>query len=138
MQYEAYLASDSWKKKRAARLRLDGFRCRLCDCAEDLEVHHRPSSYRRIPNESVSDDLIALCITCHQFVTNRIRGQRYAATRIPLLVAEGPYMAEKPEQESLSFPNIPSTNQGHATRSLKHVMERNSVEVPRLSAVGNA
>ena len=72
MIYERYIASAAWAAKRAARLALDGGRCRLCD--EDgtrygLEVHHRPSSYALIPNESVEDDLITVCSRCHDPIT---------------------------------------------------------------------
>lgn len=81
MTYEQYIGSATWASKRAARLAQDDYRCRLCD--EDgtryrLEVHHRPSSYARIPEESVGDDLITVCVRCHDLVTATIRSDRYA------------------------------------------------------------
>ena len=80
MTYEEYIASSIWQAKRKARMLLDGIRCRLCD--EDgsryrLEVHHRPGSYARIPNESIDDDLITLCARCHDLITSAIRDDRY-------------------------------------------------------------
>lgn len=86
--YERYIASVTWGKKRDARLALDGYACRLCD--EDgtryrLQVHHRPSSYRRMPNESIQDDLITLCSRCHDLVTSAIRGDRYERQPLPTL-----------------------------------------------------
>lgn len=80
MTYEEYIRSDAWHIKRKARLILDGNHCRLCD--EDgsrfqLEVHHRPSSYQKIPYESVEDDLITLCSRCHNLTTDAIREDRY-------------------------------------------------------------
>jgi len=80
MNYSDYINSPSWKKKRKVRLKMDGYACRLCD--EDgtryrLEVHHRPSSYEKIPNESVRDDLVTLCVRCHEMVTDVIREDRY-------------------------------------------------------------
>lgn len=86
MTYEAYIASASWASKRAARLALDGQRCRLCD--EDgsryaLEVHHRPSSYSRIPNECIERDLITVCARCHEFITASIRADRYGQRPLP-------------------------------------------------------
>ena len=81
MSYEAYLWSDSWRQKREQRLALDGYRCRLCDhdgSAWRLEVHHRPSSYSRIPAESVEHDLTTLCARCHAIITDVIRRDRYA------------------------------------------------------------
>lgn len=80
MLYEAYISSEAWRHKREERLALDGHRCRLCDHEGELwrlEVHHRPSSYEKIPNESVTDDLITLCARCHLFATDAIRGDRY-------------------------------------------------------------
>jgi hypothetical protein len=85
-EYEEYISSLKWARKRQARLALDGYRCRMCD--EDgtrfqLEVHHRPSSYRRIPNESVQDDLVTVCARCHELITAAIRGDRYGQRTLP-------------------------------------------------------
>jgi len=80
MIYEEYIASPIWAAKRQERLAIDGYHCRLCD--EDgsryqLEVHHRPSSYIKIPNESIADDLITLCSRCHDWATMVCREDRY-------------------------------------------------------------
>jgi hypothetical protein len=80
MDYIRYIASSAWAVKRKARLILDGYRCRLCD--EDgsrfgLEVHHRPGSYAKMPDESVEDDLITVCSRCHALITSSIREDRY-------------------------------------------------------------
>jgi hypothetical protein len=80
MTYEEYIASKNWNKKRKARLKLDGNRCRLCDengSRFRLEVHHRPKSYDKIPFETVEDDLITVCSRCHDFITDVIREDRY-------------------------------------------------------------
>jgi hypothetical protein len=79
MNYNEYIQSDLWKEKRNKRLILDNNHCRLCD--EDgtyyqLEVHHRPSSYKKIPNESIEDDLITICSRCHDLITDAIRKDR--------------------------------------------------------------
>ncbi|MFC1531144.1 HNH endonuclease [Gemmatimonadota bacterium] len=84
--YHHYIASSSWGEKRDARRKLDGNRCRLCDATAEearLEVHHRPSAYAKIPNESVEDDLVTLCVDCHDFVTDKVRRGRYA-DEVPL------------------------------------------------------
>lgn len=80
MTYEEYMKSESWRTKRQERLVIDDNRCRMCG-ADDrgLEVHHRPDSYRLIPNESVLDHLTTLCPECHEAITNIIRNRRYAA-----------------------------------------------------------
>mgnify|MGYP001614277604 CR=1 FL=1 len=80
MDYDTYINSPEWHHKRKLRLALDGNRCRLCD--EDgsrygLEVHHRPSSYAKIPNETIEDDLITVCSRCHNLITDVIREDRY-------------------------------------------------------------
>ena len=80
MNYDKYIASPAWAAKRKARLAIDGHHCRLCD--EDgsyyqLEVHHRPSSYSKIPNESIEDDLVTICARCHKLITDAIREDRY-------------------------------------------------------------
>ena len=80
MDYSTYIASNEWSKKRLARLELDGYKCRLCDengTQFQLEVHHRPSSYTKIPNESVEYDLVTLCSRCHELITSAIREDRY-------------------------------------------------------------
>lgn len=87
-EYGAYLASAEWAAKRQARLALDGNRCRLCD--EDgtqfhLEVHHRPSSYRLIPDESVQDDLTSVCSRCHDLITTTIRSDHYRKRTLPTI-----------------------------------------------------
>jgi len=86
MNYNLYLKSDEWRKKRKLRLRMDKNRCRLC--AHDgskwqLEIHHCPDSYERLGNESVSADLITICSRCHMLVTAIIRQDRKKKLRSP-------------------------------------------------------
>ncbi len=83
----SYYQSTQWQKKRQERLELDNHRCRFCD--EDgtnyhLEIHHRPSSYAKIPNESVINDLITVCVFCHNIITERIRRRRYEGHKIQI------------------------------------------------------
>ena len=86
MTYEQYIASAEWAKKRKSRLEIDGYRCRLCD--EDgsrfqLEVHHKPSAYEKIPDESIEDDLTTVCVRCHDLITASIREDRYGKRELP-------------------------------------------------------
>jgi len=74
--------SDVWRTKRIKRLEIDKYECRCCGFKENLEVHHKPDSYKKIPNESIDDDLTTLCVFCHDLITNRIRENRYAKTEI--------------------------------------------------------
>lgn len=81
MDYYSYITGLRWRDNpaRLAELKAAGFRCRLCDAANDmaqLEVHHR--TYERFCHERV-EDLTTLCRECHYVVTDMLRRRRYAA-----------------------------------------------------------
>ena len=61
--YKEYLISPEWKYIRDKRLQYDGYRCRICNTAKNLQVHHR--TYARIYKEEL-DDLTTLCGDCHE------------------------------------------------------------------------
>ena len=73
--YINYMASNEWRLKRLARLKLDEFTCQTCNEKEYLEVHHR--TYERLGDENVETDLITLCSECHKAITDLIRRRRY-------------------------------------------------------------
>lgn len=79
LKYHEYMSSKSWSDKRQKRLELDKHECRLCGSKERLEVHHKPASYSKIPNESIDNDLTTVCVECHDLITNRIRSTRYSS-----------------------------------------------------------
>lgn len=65
--YDVYLASMQWKEKRTERLAIDCWRCTNCgdsDTHATLQVHHL--TYKNVGDENVVDDLVTLCIDCHQ------------------------------------------------------------------------
>jgi 5-methylcytosine-specific restriction endonuclease McrA len=71
--YNAYLNSSEWKEKRAERLAIDSWHCSNCDKHESevtLQVHHL--TYKNVGDENVVDDLVTLCIDCHQKQHGRI------------------------------------------------------------------
>lgn len=78
MLYVEYMRSETWEEKRLKRLEIDKYECRLCGEKEQLEVHHKPNSYRKIPNESIENDLTTMCVGCHNLITDRIRRKRYS------------------------------------------------------------
>ena len=83
--YDAYISSSPiWKEKRDARLQLDRYECQTCCNTDDLEVHHK--HYNTLGHENIHTDLITLCSTCHQAITNVIRGRRYAARDIAVTI----------------------------------------------------
>ena len=62
-EYKHYLESDGWRELRSEVLKRDGWRCRLCNRAELVEIHHR--TYQRIYRER-PEDLTTLCHWCHE------------------------------------------------------------------------
>jgi 5-methylcytosine-specific restriction endonuclease McrA len=62
-EYEKYLKSDHWQKKRLQILDFWDHRCCICNSSENLEVHHR--TYERVGNELITD-CIVLCDKCHE------------------------------------------------------------------------
>ena len=62
VDYNKYMKSPEWAKKRKERLELDGYKCQMCGTTEKLEVHH--IKYDTLGNENM-DDLITLCEHCH-------------------------------------------------------------------------
>ncbi len=61
-EYDIYLNSPEWKKKRTEAIELYES-CVLCASKHDLEVHHR--TYANFKNENITRDLIVLCSRCH-------------------------------------------------------------------------
>lgn len=60
--YEDYLRSTDWRKKKEEAIKRDGHRCRVCNGKTKLQVHHR--TYARLYDEELSD-LTTLCEKCH-------------------------------------------------------------------------
>ena len=68
-EYDRYIQSVAWERKRLERLEIDGHACVMCGRPEDrcrngLQVHH--ISYTRLGNEDVGNDLVSLCPGCHK------------------------------------------------------------------------
>lgn len=62
--YAEYLASDSWKSKRAKLIRERGSSCEWCKANDCHVLHHK--TYARLFNE-LDVDLVLLCKTCHKY-----------------------------------------------------------------------
>lgn len=65
--YGQYLRSPAWKRKRKAALKRDGYRCRVCNRGQYLEVHHR--RYPAVLGTESVNDLTTLCNSCHNYLT---------------------------------------------------------------------
>ena len=65
MDYDEYMASDDWKRKRRQVIERAQYRCERCGVSRritPLDVHHK--TYERFGCEFISD-LEALCRNCH-------------------------------------------------------------------------
>ena len=76
-QYNTYLQSESWKKKREKVLDRDGGRCQACLDADAEQVHHL--NYKDLGNELLFD-LVAVCTPCHDRITESARKAREEVT----------------------------------------------------------
>jgi len=66
MTHKEYLKSEEWSKLRIVALERDGYRCRVCNSSEGLNVHHRKYPTERNQWESdCLDSLTTLCRKCH-------------------------------------------------------------------------
>ena len=83
--YDIYLASAAWHVLRERALARDDHRCRACDSADDLEVHHRRyPPFGRWDLDGLAA-LTTLCGRCHDCLTSDLRARRYAAQARPVL-----------------------------------------------------
>lgn len=62
MDYETYIKSQRWQKKKIEFWKIHDKKCVSCGTTESIHLHH--ASYDRLGNESM-DDLVPLCDVCH-------------------------------------------------------------------------
>ncbi len=123
--YNQYIQSPQWKEKRLLRLKIDGHACRLCGhdgSGYHLEVHHKPLSYKKIPNESVNDDLTTLCIICHRVVTSELRRRRFEGQNINILYR--PNLVER-ELQNVKYSEVQTQFSVPANHALRRSGESN-------------
>lgn len=60
--YFDYMHSNSWLTRRRKRIEMDGYRCKICGSATNLNVHH--ITYENLGCEPM-DDLVTVCKQCH-------------------------------------------------------------------------
>lgn len=77
-QYELYLDTDKWKKKRALVLERDQQCCQGCMDAQGTEVHHL--NYENMGDEFLFE-LVSLCHQCHEKIHER-RKERMQARKL--------------------------------------------------------
>lgn len=84
-EYENYIHSSAWRKRRERALQLGHYRCAKCGSTTSLQVHHL--SYQHLGHE-LDNELVVLCAACHREVHNRSSSKRYK--RKP--IAYNPYI----------------------------------------------
>ncbi len=103
--YSQYISSSPvWAEKREARKEIDGHKCRTCHhdgSQHRLEVHH--ATYDNFGHEDVENDLITLCVRCHDAITNVTRQRRYEGKIISVddsdLVSDLDFVLPKMEED---------------------------------------
>jgi len=70
---QMYYTTRHWVRIARLRKQMDGFRCRQCGSANDLETHHHRYE---LFNEDVKHDLITYCKACHERVHKGASGGR--------------------------------------------------------------
>lgn len=114
---QSYYLSSGWRRRRELRLQLDAYTCQGCGITQQqlndlgwkpLEVHHKnagPPDYKypSFGNEQMSD-LLTLCPSCHDGITNSVRNQRYKLDASKKVFLTSVVSAQV---------NIPSTKQKH-------------------------
>lgn len=72
LSYSDKLKDPRWKLKRQLVLYRDGFKCRLCDSKNNLEVHHKQYVFLKTleafiePWQYHHKALITVCSACHK------------------------------------------------------------------------
>jgi len=78
--YQKYLESDEWKKKRRGKFAVSKNKCcAICLSVENLQVHHL--SYKNNLDEVPNWDLRILCNTCHQATHDLINSGKIKFTK---------------------------------------------------------
>jgi hypothetical protein len=134
---DGYYLSAAWRAKRQKRLEVDRHKCQGCGITAEqlqalgwppLEVHHKndgPPAYRypSLGNELLGD-LLTLCRSCHDGITDSVRRQRFALD--PAKQVE-PNEVQRPE------PHIPNrgTNRVRPESGDDHTARREPAALPQ-------
>jgi len=68
------LDPESYEALRLQVLRRDGWRCQSCGTMSNLEVHHK--QFRSHSGDDSEENLITLCVSCHEEMHSRRRDSR--------------------------------------------------------------
>ncbi|MGA7792990.1 MAG: HNH endonuclease [Candidatus Acidiferrales bacterium] len=68
------LDPESYEALSLQVLRRDGWRCQSCGAMSNLEVHHK--QFRSHSGHDSEENLITLCVTCHEEMHSQRRDSR--------------------------------------------------------------
>jgi len=73
--YNVYLRSKKWAKKKKHIIKTYGGKCEICDSTKELQIHHNTYKNRGM---ELDDELLILCKDCHNtyHFTNKIGRKR--------------------------------------------------------------
>lgn len=72
-EYNKYLKSPEWKKKRELVFDTYGRTCSMCGSIHNLEIHHK--HYKNLFKEKIKD-LMVLCEPCHSKIHRDIKEKK--------------------------------------------------------------
>ena len=69
------LGRPEYKELRERVLRRDGWRCQICGCMKNLEIHHQQLRSRSGPD--LENNLMTMCSNCHGLIHSRgLQGEK--------------------------------------------------------------
>jgi 5-methylcytosine-specific restriction endonuclease McrA len=74
-EYNKYLESPQWKRKREEVLKRDKYLCQACLDAYATQVHHKSYEFVDLQGNEPAFDLVAICVPCHNRI-ERMKKQR--------------------------------------------------------------
>lgn len=74
MTYSQKLKDPRWQKRRLEVLSFYGFQCFFCkDLKSELHVHHKQYLRGRSPWDYSDDELVVLCVVCHEKIEGLLK-----------------------------------------------------------------
>lgn len=68
MNYSSQIKDGRWQRKRLEIMQRDGFKCKICNSIDALNVHHLHYEPRTKIWEYDNESLVTLCENCHNAI----------------------------------------------------------------------
>lgn len=105
-EYNAYISSPYWHRKRNKCLSRDEDRCRCCGTDTKLQVHHK--TYDRFGDEEL-DDLVTVCDSCHMKIHNEFTRRMTAGYGTTLAKVTDSVIMKQQVRKKKYLPRPPAT-----------------------------